>query len=45
MKHNHEHCALHIAFRIAGMTLKAAAVAVAFCAVHELHKIHKSIKA
>lgn len=44
MSHDHEHCALHLAFKIAGLTLKAATVAAAFCAVHELHKIHRNIK-
>lgn len=41
----HEHCALHICLKVTKLALKAAGVAAAFCIVHELHKVHRSIEA
>lgn len=37
--------ALHLGFDIAKIVLKAAMVAAAFCAVKEVHKVHKAIEA
>lgn len=36
--------ALHLAFGITKIVLKAAAVAAAFCLVKEVHKVHKAIE-
>ncbi|MCM1490192.1 MAG: hypothetical protein NC095_05130 [Muribaculum sp.] len=36
--------ALHLGFDIAKIVLKAAMVAAAFCAVKEVHKVHKAIE-
>ena len=35
---------LHLAFDIAKLALKVAAVAAAFCAVKEIHNVHKAIE-
>lgn len=43
-EHHHEHSCLHLGFEIAKLALKAASVAAAFCMVHEIHKVHTSIK-
>lgn len=43
-EHKHEHCALHLGLKIAKLALKAAGVAAAFCMVHEIHKVHKTIE-
>lgn len=40
-----DHCAAHACIKIAKLALKAAGVAAAFCMVHEIHKVHKSIEA
>ena len=46
MEKKHEECekAMHIAFGITKIVLKAAAVAAAFCLVKEVHKVHKAIE-
>ena len=46
MEAKHEECqkALHMAFGITKIVLKAAAVAAAFCLVKEVHKVHKAIE-
>lgn len=36
---------VHFAFDVAKLGLKVAAIVAAFCAVKELHKIHKGIEA
>ena len=45
MTHEHERPALHLAFKIEKLALRAAAVAAAFCIVNEIHNVHKSIEA
>ncbi len=45
MTHEHERPALHLAFKIAKLALRAASVAAAFCIVNEIHHVHKSIEA
>ena len=35
---------LHLAFDIAKLALKVATVAAAFCAVREIHNVHKAIE-
>lgn len=42
-KHQHGSCALHLVLKITKLALDAAAVAAAFCIVHEVHKVHKAI--
>lgn len=48
MNHTHadhgEHLALHVAFKITKLALKAASVAAAFCIMKEIHKVHKAIE-
>ncbi len=46
MEAKHEACekAMHMAFGITKIVLKAAAVAAAFCLVKEVHKVHKAIE-
>lgn len=46
METKHEKCekALHIGLMVTKLVLKAAAVAVAFCLVKEVHKVHKAIE-
>lgn len=49
MSHEEKECkemrfALHLGFDIARIVLKAAMVAAAFCAVKEIHKVHKAIE-
>lgn len=39
------HFALRLGFDIAKVLLKGAMVAAAFCAVKEVHKVHKAIEA
>lgn len=39
-----KHECVHMAFGIAKLVLKAASVAAAFCAVKEIHKVHKAIE-
>lgn len=41
---SHEHFALHLGFKIAGLALKAAAVTAAFLLMKEVHKVHKAIE-
>lgn len=43
-EHHHEHEGLHLGFKIAKLALKTASVVAAFCAVKEIHKIHKAIE-
>lgn len=38
------HCGLHLGIKIAELVLKAAAVCAAFCAVKEIHKVHKGLE-
>lgn len=46
MECNKKEClALHLGFDIAKVVLKAAGVAVAFCIMHEMHKLHKAVEA
>lgn len=47
MHHDHHHChfGIKLGFEIAKLVLKGAAVAAAFCAVKELHKVHKAVEA
>ena len=45
MTHEHERPALHLAFKIAKLALRAASVAAAFCIVNEIPHVHKSIEA
>lgn len=42
--HDHEHCAVKMAFKIAKLALQAASVAAAFCAVKEIHKLHRAVE-
>ena len=45
-KHGEEmRFALHLGFDIAKIVLKGAMVAAAFCAVKEIHKVHKALDA
>lgn len=45
LKHGSElEFALHLGFDIAKIVLKGAMVAAAFCAVKEIHKVHKAIE-
>lgn len=44
-KTRHEiQCGLRLGLDIAKLLLKAAGVAAAYCLVHEVHKVHHSIK-
>lgn len=43
-KHCEAKFALHLGFDICKVLLKAAAVAAAFCAVKEIHKVHRAIE-
>lgn len=40
-----KHCLLTEGVKFAKLALKAAVIVAAFCAVKELHKIHKGIEA
>lgn len=42
-KHD-EHPAIHLAFKISKLVLKAAGVVAAFCLVNEVHNVHKAIE-
>lgn len=45
MAHEEKHDgALHLAFDIAKLALKVATVAAAFCAVKEIHNVHRAIE-
>lgn len=47
MEHEHHHHAplgVRIGFEITKIGLKAAMVAAAFCAIKELHKVHRAIE-
>lgn len=44
-KCNEMRFALHLGFDIAKIVLKGAMVAAAFCAVKEIHRVHKAIEA
>lgn len=45
MAHEERHDgALHLAFDIAKLALKVATVAAAFCAVKEIHNVHRAIE-
>lgn len=43
-KHEHGHCGLHLAMKIAKLALQAASVAAAFCLVKEVHKVHRAVE-
>lgn len=42
--HKEGHCPIHLCLKIAKLVFQAAGVAAAFCMVHEIHKVHRSIE-
>lgn len=43
MEAKHKEC-LHVALSITKLVLKAGALVAAYLAVHEIHKVHKSLE-